>query len=135
MANVVGYSLIEHREDGSTEVLAKISPNTMAAAMAKIAGFGGQRQSKYIYDNADTCPVHKTPWTVKPGGSNEERGTKWAAFWKCDGKIEDEWCNHRPSKAWVETHPPEHAEPIAAPVNSPNYVPKDKASDFDDLPF
>jgi len=132
MANVVGYSLIEHREDGSTEVLAKISPNTMAAAMAKIAGFGGQR-SKYNYINADACPTHG-PWKAVPAGVSKA-GKPYSAFWACDQEMGEERCTNKPSREWVETHPPERGGNGPSQQAMPEPTGPSSAGEYDDLPF
>lgn len=125
---LVGVSLIKHYDDGSTEAWQKVSAPAIGAILAAglaVAQSTQRSGSKHVYENSDVCTAHNAPWTVKEGGYNEERGTRWPAFWKCDGKDEnDDWCNHRPSKAWVETHPPDRAGNDA-----------ESASDFDDLPF
>lgn len=131
---LVGISLIKHYDDGSTEAWQKVAAPAVGAILA--AGLAtspvGNRGAggKYVYENSDTCTEHGTPWSVKEGGHNAERGTSWPAFWKCDGKIGDDWCNHRPSKAWVETHPPHMA---GQHVSEP--APANDADDFDSLPF
>jgi hypothetical protein len=138
-AKLVGVTLIKNYDDGTTETWVKVAAPAIGAILA--AGLAtapvGSRGtgSKYVYENVDACSEHGTAWTVKEGGSNAERGTQWPAFWKCDAKIGDEWCNHRPSKAWVETHPPSRNDASQAPSPEPTATPAQVAGDFDDLPF
>ena len=75
--------------------------------------------SKYTYINADECPIHGA-WRAVPAGSKD--GRSWGAFWSCDVAKGDPRCTNRPSKEWVETHPPERVLP-------------EPEGEFDSLPF
>ena len=98
---VTHVTVLKHYDDGSSEQMAKINPATVAAILAaglavmpKQQQSGTQRKSV----NSDTCPAHGTAWTIRPAGSNAERGTSWQAFWKCDGKDDDGgFCKYRPA--------------------------------------
>ena len=74
--------------------------------------------------NADECPIHG-PWKLIPAGSNEVKGTKWVAFYTCDIEQGQIRCSNKPSREWVETHPPT-PPPAASSGGDEN---------FDDLAF
>jgi len=50
------------------------------------------------------CPDHQRPWTVKPGGISRN-GKPYSSFWRCAMKNGDTWCEKKPVKAWVDSHP------------------------------
>jgi hypothetical protein len=72
--------------------------------------------------NADECPIHGK-WRALPGGVSKTTGKPYPAFWTCDVKGELR-CNNKPSKEWVETHPPERVLPRTY-----------SSEEFDSLPF
>ncbi len=47
----------------------------------------------------DACPDHNLRWTLKPAGTSKA-GKPYDAFWKCDGRTNDEFCKAKPSRAW-----------------------------------
>lgn len=55
-------------------------------------------------DSAAFCPVHGTRWTIRPAGVSKV-GKPYNAFYKCDEKDGDAWCQQKPPKAWVDAHP------------------------------
>lgn len=113
MKTIIGYSIVTHYDDKSTETT-KIPGDRL---ILQVGGNGG---SKYNYINADECPVHGA-WRAVPGGTTKA-GAAYGPFWSCDTARDEPRCTNRPSKEWVETHPPGRALPS-------------KAEDFDDLPF
>ena len=131
MARTIGYSIIAHKDDGSTEVVTKVPGERITLAPAGAA----PRGSKYEYINADECPEHG-PWRAVPGGISRA-GKEYRAFWACDQPQGEERCKYKPSREWVETHPPERAAGGAdqADPPEPKTPPKEKAGDFDNLPF
>lgn len=54
-------------------------------------------------DEADACPEHNLRWTLKPAGTSKA-GKAYDAFWKCDGRTNDEFCKAKPTKAWQARH-------------------------------
>ena len=144
---VTHVTVLKHFDDGSSEQMAKVNPATVAAILA--AGLAvmptqQHQQSRYNYINADKCPVHGA-WKSVPAGTSKNTGKPYPAFWACDQEMGEERCTNKPSREWVETHPPDRAgndasqvapgERQAAPVYAKDYVPETKAEDFDDLPF
>lgn len=59
--------------------------------------------SKATNAEEDTCPEHNLSWTLKPAGVSKA-GKEYGAFWKCDGKTNDEFCRAKPTKAWQARH-------------------------------
>lgn len=102
MSKVLGYSIIAHREDGSTETVTKIPGERITLAPV---GAGGAR-GKYNRLNADECPEHG-PWKGVPAGVSKKTGKSYEAFYTC---VED-GCLNRPTKDWEETHPVQKPEP------------------------
>jgi|GEM_PF-2099740 len=50
-------------------------------------------------DEGYACPEHGLLWTLKPAGTSKA-GKAYDAFWKCDGRTNDEFCKAKPTKAW-----------------------------------
>ena len=133
---LVGISLTKHYSDGSTEAWQKVPAAAVGAILA--AGLNAAPQGgggRYTYINADECPIHG-PWKAVPAGTSKNTGKPYPAFWACDQAQGEPRCTNKPSRDWVETHPPDKAgddwtqtaiEPTAAPAQS--------ASEFDDLPW
>lgn len=109
MTKLIGLTF--HYEDGTTT---KARADGITIVVGAVPG-----ASKYQYINADECPVHGK-WRAVPAG--EKNGKTWSAFWSCDTPKDAPRCTNRPSKEWVETHPPERILP-------------QENGDFDDLPF
>lgn len=123
MTKVLGYSIVEHHEDGTTVTINKVSADKMMALVSEMGGRGGG--SKYTYLNADDCPVHG-PWKAIQAGVSKSTGKEYPAFWSCDTDRGEPRCTNKPSDDWVDTHPPHMAgKSVAAPT----------AGEFDDLPF
>jgi hypothetical protein len=116
MKKAIGITV--HYDDQTT------SKHAIADVILGLTSKGGG-QSKYTYLNADDCPLHGA-WKLVPAGSNQERGTSWDAFWAC----EERGCTNKPSKDWVETHPPDRGGSTPPP---PTEAPS--SDEFDDLPF
>lgn len=116
MSEVIGYTIVTHYADKSTQTT-KMS----AAQAAALASVVGKPASKYTYINSDECPIHG-PWRAVPGGTTAS-GRDYPAFWSCDVAKGEERCRNKPSTEWVETHPPERV------------IPTTTAEDFDSLPF
>ena len=114
MSEVLGYTIVTHYADTTTQTT-KLS----AAQVTALVSVAGKPASKYTYINADECPLHGT-WRAVPAGSKD--GRSWGAFWSCDVAKGDPRCTNRPSKEWVETHPPERVLP-------------EPEGEFDSLPF
>jgi hypothetical protein len=110
MKKAIGITV--HYDDQTT---LKVPVEGFQVVVGNVAG-----GSKYTYINADECPIHG-PWRAVPAG--EKNGKTWSAFWSCDVQKGDPRCTNRPSKEWVETHPPERV------------LPDTTAEDFDDLAF
>lgn len=128
MSKPIGVTI--HHDDQS---VLKVPIADLAAALTALQtayqGTGSGR-GKGNYLNSDTCPLHG-PWSVQQGGVSKSTGRPYESFWKCDGKDDDgEFCKNRPSKAWVETHPPHMAGRSAS---SPE--PAADPGEFDNLPF
>lgn len=130
MSTILGYSVVEHHDDGSTKVINKVSADTMTALLA---GGGIRGGNKNTYLNADECPVHG-PWKAIPSGVSKNTGKPYPAFWTCDTEQGTPRCTNRPSNDWIETHPVEPPTPDQAPTPEPPPAPTD-AGQFDDLPF
>ncbi len=132
---LVGVSLVKHYEDGSTEPWQKVPAAAVSALLA--AGLtvaqANQRQSRYTYLNADECPVHG-PWKAIPSGTSKTTGRPYNAFWTCDTELGEERCTNKPSREWVETHPPERNDATQV-APEPTRAPTETAEQFDDLPF
>ncbi len=49
------------------------------------------------------CPVHETPWVLKPGGISKQTQKAYDPFWACAFRPQrgEKFCNEKPSKAWV----------------------------------
>ena len=76
-----------------------------------------------------------------PGAWRVEVGTGWhlkehqqavPAFWACYQEMGEERCINKPSREWVETHPPDRAGYDASQVDT---APPPSDGEFDDLPF
>ena len=131
--SILGYSVVEHHDDGSTKVINKVSANDMAAL---ISGMGGARRGgQYTYLNADACPEHGA-WRAVPAGISKTTNKPYKAFWGCDQPAGEERCTNKPSREWVETHPADRSGNDASQF-APNEPPAAAASssEFDDLPF
>lgn len=125
-----------HHEDQS---ILKITISDLAAAIEALRiAYAGTSRSKSNYINADACPEHG-PWSVQPGGVSKNTGNSYNAFWKCDGKVDGEFCPNRPTKAWCETHPTSQndASQVAPsePVQARPAEPENVAAEYDNLPF
>lgn len=138
---LTGISLTKHYDDGSTEAWAKVPAPAVGAILAAglaTAPVGGRGSgSKYNYLNADACPVHG-PWKAVQAGVSKSTGRSYDAFWTCDTAQGEERCVNKPSREWVETHPPHMASGGGfdqAPTPEPTGTPSSSASDFDSLPF
>jgi len=129
LSKVLGYTVIEHSDDGSTKVINKVSLDKMTALVSEMGGRPA-RGGKYTYLNADECPDHG-PWKGVPAGVSKKTGKPYNAFYTC----EDDECVNRPTKEWVETHPVGGVAPDQQAPPEPNSAPKESAADFDDLPF
>ena len=128
MTKVLGYSIIEHHEDGTTVTINKVSAEKMMALVSEMGASRGGG-SKYTYLNADECPVHG-PWKAIQAGVSKSTGKEYDAFWTCDTDQGEPRCTNKPSKDWVETHPPHMAgNSVAKPE------PASDPGEFDDLPF
>ena len=128
---IIGYSVIEHHDDGSTKVINKVTSDTMAAL---ISGMGGTARGQYTYLNADECPVHG-PWRAVPAGVSKTTQKPYPAFWACDQEQGEPRCTNKPSKDWVETHPADRKGNDASQVApEPTTVPS-QTDDFSELPF
>jgi hypothetical protein len=52
------------------------------------------------------CPVHGTPWEIKPAGTSKATGQPYNAFWHCNEQNDDgSYCRQKPAAAWVKAHP------------------------------
>ena len=50
------------------------------------------------------CPIHGSAWTIKPAGVSKA-GKPYSAFYKCDSRDGDTFCNEKPNPAWASAHP------------------------------
>lgn len=50
------------------------------------------------------CPAHGWEWRIQPGGTSRN-GKAYAAFYKCGGKNDGQFCSEKPSEEWVKAHP------------------------------
>lgn len=50
------------------------------------------------------CPVHGTPWIIKPAGVSKA-GKRYSAFYKCAERDADGFCNEKPQQIWQDSHP------------------------------
>ncbi len=76
-----------------------------AGASAPQAPAARPLQEQHVAAALGVCPVHRTAWTVKAGGISKA-GKPYRAFHKCNGKNDDgSYCDQKPVKAWVDTHP------------------------------
>jgi hypothetical protein len=107
MRTLLGMTL--HFDDGTAQKV----------PVSALVGEGGGARANFV--NADECPTHG-PWRAVPPGVSKSTGRQYDAFWGCDQPKGEPRCVNKPSREWVETHPPGRALP--APVD-----------DFSDLPF
>lgn len=102
---------------------ALVCPNCHAAltlaAVPAGAGAPAPRPVAPATGDLSTCPVHRGPWQFKSGVS--KKNGRAYAFWGCDAKDANGYCNAKPSPSWT---PP--APPAAAPA---------EPSGLDDLPW
>jgi protein gp37 len=78
---------------------------TAAGASSPQAPAARPLQEQHVAAALGVCPVHRTAWTVKAGGISKA-GKPYRAFHKCNGKNDDgSYCDQKPVKAWVDTHP------------------------------
>ena len=121
-----------HYDDGTQE---KFRAEDMITLIKTLGLNGGGGGGKYTYLNADECPVHG-PWRAVPAGTSKSTGKPYPAFWACDQEQGEERCTNKPSREWVETHPPDKAGNDASQqAQEPTAAPAQTASEFDDLPF
>ena len=132
MSTIIGYSVVAHHDDGTTQTINKVSANKMAALISEQGGRPASSGGKN-YINADGCPEHGA-WAVQPAGVSKTTGKSYNAFWKCDGRVDGEFCKNAPSRDWVETHPA-GANDASQVATEPTNTPATTAADFDDLPF
>jgi hypothetical protein len=97
MKAIVGYSIVTHYDDKSTETT-KIPGDRLILQVGK-----------HTYLNSDACPIHG-PWKAMPGGTSKSTGRAYNAFWTCDVPQGAPRCVNKPSREWEETHPPAIAE-------------------------
>lgn len=136
---LVGISLTKHYEDGSTEAWTKVPAPAVGAILA--AGLAtapvGNRGTggRFNYINADECPTHGK-WKAVPAGTSKNTGNPYPAFWACDQEMGEERCLNKPSREWVETHPPDKADDDFSQQSSePSSAPAQDADEFSSLPF
>jgi len=102
-----------------------------------IAGFqiviGEQQRPPATYLNADECPKHGK-WRAVAAGTSAKSGKPYPAFWACDQEQGEARCTNKPSREWVETHPPGGVGPDQAPTPEPAEAPV-SGTEFDSLPF
>jgi hypothetical protein len=126
---LVGVTLTKNYDDGSTEPWTKVPIGAVAAMVTAglSTGQGNQRTSYRV--NADECPVHGDPWSIR------ERRDNGVKFYTCSNRDDDdEWCKYKPSRAWQETHPIDKPGIDQQPPPEPTSGAPD-AGEFDDLPF
>jgi hypothetical protein len=56
-------------------------------------------------DDGGTCPVHHTPWVLRPAGISKKTGAPYDPFYAC-GTAGPPYCKEKPVARWVEAHHP-----------------------------
>jgi len=122
-----------HYDDGTQEKFRAEDMITLIKTLGLNGGGGGG--GRYTYINADECPTHG-PWRAVPAGTSKSTGKPYPAFWACDQEQGEERCTNKPSRDWVETHPPDRADDdFSQKASEPTAAPAQSSSEFDDLPW
>jgi len=109
---------IHYDDDTVDKVPIAVVINAVAAQPA------GRGNANWI--NADECPEHG-PWKAIASGVSKTTGREYHAFWTCDTEQGAPRCTNKPSRDWIETHPPGGVSSSAPSQRDENF--------FDDLSF
>ena len=95
------------------------NPEQVKAALSSLSGGPG-----------GSCPIHGSPWQLRPGGVSKSTNKPYAPFYTCGAKDAGGYCKQKPSFAWLKENPISGASQPKAP--EVRLVPEE---DLSDLPF